>query len=231
MPVLAASRAHWRQRSPPGALPVHVLCGLGASPSWPQAPAPAAPASPSFSFCRLRSWPLGGCLPPRSPFFSLTPVLPPDSSPSGRSPRGSAKPRAQAAGPGEADQAPFQWHPCPGARPPVGVRTVASGLGQVPSRAAEPAGDRHMCDDVTRCAAGRVPLGGRGGGAAPGGPHARLTALEDWPMAMGPAGQVGPSWTPRPLGPSHCPSSARSMPDVPGWAHGEAGLPVGRAGV
>ena len=44
----------------------------------------------------------------------------------------------------------------------------------------------------TRCAAGRVPLGGRGAGPAPGGPCARLVALEDWPMVRGPAGQAGP---------------------------------------
>ena len=122
------------------ALAVPALCGppsqcpFSAALAW-QCPFSAAracsPRCPQLRLLPAEASAPGGCLAPRSPLFSPTPALPPDSSPSGRSPRGSAKPRAQAAGPGEADQAGFLRPPCPGARPPVGVRTVASGLGQV----------------------------------------------------------------------------------------------------
>ena len=137
-PLSAARPRSARSLRP--ALAVPVLCGprlavpaLCGPPS--QCPLSAAracsPRCPQLRLLPAEASAPGGCLAPRSPLFSPTPALPPDSSPSGRSPRGSAKPRAQAAGPGEADQAGFLRPPCPGARPPVGVRTVASGLGQV----------------------------------------------------------------------------------------------------
>lgn len=125
LPVLAAPRA----------LPVPVLRRLGTSPCWPRAHQRSthtcSPRCPQLQLQRPRSWPLGGCLAAGSPLFSRTPAPPPARSPSERSPQGSAKPWAQAAGPGDADQAPFQESPIPA---PV----LRLELGQSPQDLASP---------------------------------------------------------------------------------------------
>ena len=154
-------------------------------------PAPAAPAAPSFGFCPPRPWPLAVVLlldlpcSHRHQHSLLTVALLEEAPEAQQSPGHRLQGRGR------------QTRP-PSCGPPVPAPVLQLELGQSPqdlgkSRPRRGASRRQTHTwRRTRCAAGRVPLGGRGAGPAPGGPCARLVALEDWPMAMGPAGQAGP---------------------------------------
>lgn len=166
LPVLVALRAHWWQGSPRGPSQCPSSAGRALRPSGPgpsEERPPPRPLQPSLSSCRPRFWPLGGCLAARSPPFWPTPAPPADSSPSRRSPRSSAKPQAQAAGPGEADQAPFP-RPPPSRRPSSGWSENSRLGAWASSQAALQSWprDTHARDDVITYAASQVLLGGPG---------------------------------------------------------------------
>lgn len=133
----------WRPEGPPGARPPQAGHLALLAPGAQRSTHTCSPRCPQLQLLRPRSWPLGGCLAAGSPLFSRTPAPPPARSPSERSPQGSAKPWAQAAGPGDVDQAPFQWSPIPA---PV----LRLELGQSPQDLASPRPRRGASQRPTR---------------------------------------------------------------------------------